>query len=336
MNLLNFLKLKEFIGVLVFDVHRYLSLLCSTGGWHHICNRREVVSLNLNGPGVLCHWKWSSILHAPTVLPFLGKWLMMRALSEYSVKLSGESSVCFSGVPEVSFIVGHRGQNRLPQLLFILNSIAGQIGINVECIVVEQDYCENIRDRLPTWVKYVFDQSNCDSYNRARAFNRGAEIASGTLLIFHDNDLVAPSSYAKEAFKEFCDGFQVIDLKRMIFYLREEVTSKILSCGYLNFKNTPGSIVQNARPGGSLAVCRNTFFDLGCYDEAFHGWGGEDVEFWERAQTAIVNQYTYIPFVHLWHEDQPEKNHQKDSDAMMRWERLSRMDVYKRIDRLKK
>ncbi len=65
--------------------------------------------------------------------------------------------------------------------------------------------------------------------------------------------------------------------------------------------------MQNAEAGGSIALSRDAFHAIGGYDESFVGWGGEDNEFWERAQTRRVWPYGYLPFVHLWHAPQPEK-----------------------------
>jgi GT2 family glycosyltransferase len=66
-------------------------------------------------------------------------------------------------------------------------------------------------------------------------------------------------------------------------------------------------VVQNLEAGGSFGMARDAFFDIGGFDESFVGWGGEDNEFWERAQTRSVWPFGYVPLVHLWHEPQPEK-----------------------------
>jgi GT2 family glycosyltransferase len=79
--------------------------------------------------------------------------------------------------------------------------------------------------------------------------------------------------------------------------------------------------MQNAEAGGSLAVDRETFFAIGGFDEAFVGWGGEDNEFWERAQSRKVWPYGYLPLIHLWHEAQPEKPDQGRSTATLHEER---------------
>jgi len=125
--------------------------------------------------------------------------------------------------------------------------------------------------------------------------------------VLHDNDLLVPDAYASELMKRFNAGFEVINLKRFIFYLSREHSQRVLDSGQLDFNQPPDSVMQNAQGGGSLAVSRNAYRSIGGFDESFVGWGGEDNEFWERAQTRSVWPYGYLPMIHLWHEIQPEK-----------------------------
>ena len=77
------------------------------------------------------------------------------------------------------------------------------------------------------------------------------------------------------------------------------------------------------------------FFDkLGGMDEGFVGWGGEDVEFWDRAQTLPVWNYGYMPLVHLWHEPQPGKTSAKDTPGMRRLDDVLAIPASERIQRL--
>jgi GT2 family glycosyltransferase len=71
----------------------------------------------------------------------------------------------------------------------------------------------------------------------------------------------------------------------------------------------PERIVQNLEAGGSIAVGRDAYFAIGGFDESFIGWGGEDNEFWDRAQTRKVCPYGFLPLVHLWHPGQPDKHY---------------------------
>jgi hypothetical protein len=99
----------------------------------------------------------------------------------------------------------------------------------------------------------------------------------------------------------------VVNLKRFIFFLNAGHSGRVLRENELTLDEAPQSVMQNAEGGGSLAITRDAFLAIGGLDESFVGWGGEDVEFWERAQTLRVWPYGYLPLVHLWHDPQSGK-----------------------------
>ena len=213
--------------------------------------------------------------------------------------------------PQVSFIIGHRGKSRLPHLLATLASIAAQSGVMLEVIVVDQAEGREVRSALPAWIRYCHTPPPDSQmpYCRSWAFNVGARLARGRLLIFHDNDLVIPREYAQQAWLRFQEGYDVINLKRFIFYLTEKATHDFMVSSRTPHipAEAPLSIMQNAEGGGSLAVSRQTYNELGGFDESFIGWGGEDNEFWDRCRTRTVWNFGNIPLIHLWHPPQPEK-----------------------------
>ena len=94
------------------------------------------------------------------------------------------------------------------------------------------------------------------------------------------------------------------------------------------------AIVQNLEAGGSSGAGRQAYFDIGGFDERFIGWGGEDNEFWERAQTKKVYPYGYLPLVHLWHEPQRGRTLGASAGTMRLYEELTRQDPFNRIQYL--
>jgi GT2 family glycosyltransferase len=138
-------------------------------------------------------------------------------------------------------------------------------------------------------------------YCRSWALNVGARVAEGRVFVFHDNDMLVPQGYAAEIWNRYIDGYEVVNLKRFIFYLTERHSREVASGFQLGAVEPPDAVVQNSEAGGSVAMSRDAFFAIGGYDESFVGWGGEDNEFWERAQTRRVWPYGYLPIVHLWH-----------------------------------
>lgn len=304
-------RTRERSGVLLLDWRRYMKATESPGGdWVGLCNRYERLLPAPDGRGVLCDWPWSSELHAPKLFPGLGRRLMLRAFSDYPIALQdGPAPSSMSEPPQVSFIIGHRGTARLPHLLLTLQSIAAQCDVRFECIVVEQSLTPEVKSALPSWVRYIHtplpyaDMPYCRSWT----FNVGAKAARGGLLVLHDNDMLIPRAYAAQLLAAAGKGYEVINLKRFVFYLKKQHSLRVFSQGASLNEEPPETIVQNLEGGGSVAIDRDAYFAIGGFDEQFIGWGGEDNEFWERAKTRAVWPYAYLPIVHLWHEAQPGK-----------------------------
>jgi GT2 family glycosyltransferase len=331
--------LRQKFGVIVYDWVRYeKGLRCSAGTdryhypWLEICNRNESLERAPHGPGVLCKWKWTSDLHAAKVFPSLGLRLMKRAFQDWPVVLQNKLSQ--RDDTHISFVIGHRGTTRLPHLLTTLQTIAAQRDVSLECIVVEQSSTPEIRDALPIWVRYIHTAPRPNiPYCRSWAFNVGARMAKGDLLVFHDNDMLMPRDYAAQLLARFRGGYEVINLKRLIFYLNENHSRQIMASGTLLQDHAPQTVVQNLEAGGSLAVGKDAFFAIGGFDESFIGWGGEDNEFWERAQTRKVWPYGYLPIIHLWHAPQPGKRDGQYYTAQ-HYRALSKVAPSERIRRL--
>ncbi len=280
----------------------------SQGHWTWIANRGDTL-VEGPGKGVRLPDRWTSDIHVCDVWPPLGGRLMRRALAEWPVRMRGNPEGLPDGTPEVSFVIGHRGRGRWRQLDLVLRSIAGQIGARVECVLVEQSSEPEIRDRVPSWVRTIHTPVPDDlPYCRSWALNVGARMARGRLLVLHDGDMLVPRAYARELLELKGRGYEVINLKRFIFYLDEESTERAFRIGEVDPSSDVEKVIQNAEGGGSVAVDRHAFFELGGFDESFIGWGGEDNEFWERAQIRSVWPFGYLPIVHLWHPPQEGKD----------------------------
>lgn len=295
--------------------------------WLRVRNRDE--EIDTDGRGVRCRWVFTSDLHLAKVFPSTGSRLLRRALAEWPMALAAQPGGGREE-PLVSFVVGHRGMERLPQLLLTLRSIAAQ-SIPIECIVVEQSAVREVESRLPPWVRYAHTSTSLP-YCRSWAFNVGARIARGGVLILHDNDMIVPAQYAAEARQRVSEGWGFADLKRFIFYLSEKDTGRVLAGAALP-GIVPETIVQNAQ-GGSIAADREAYFAIGGFDESFIGWGGEDNDFRERAEAlGRVYDFGYLPFLHLHHPAQSGKL-ERDTPAIERYRSLDGVPPRERIARL--
>lgn len=294
-------------GALLFDARNFERHV--RGRWTLIRNRNE--SIVDDGRGVACDWRWTSNLHYCEVFPSAGRRLMRRALRDWPILQVDQPAS--SGEPLVSFVIGHRGAARLPLLLETLRSIAGQ-DVPIECIVVEQSVSLS---RLPPWVRQVHQKvvGDDEPYNRSAAFNLGVQHSCARIVVLHDSDMLVPSAYARELLRSVDDGWEVIDLKRFVFYLDRN--------GVLEH------VTQNGR-GGSIASTREAYGAIGGFDEGFVGWGGEDNDFWERAGTRRRTSFGYLPIVHLWHAPQDARG------GVRRYhEEISKLTPEDRIRRLR-
>ena len=329
-------QMKSFVGVLVYDLRRYVKAFNKEGRLYlSLCNRSERLEPAPDGNGYRCDWRWTSDLHAPKVLPFLGRWLMQRTLADHPIRRLPQPET-HSANPEVSFIIGHRGMARLPHLLATLESIAGQQGVSIECIVIEQETESQLAGRLPSWVRHIHTPPPVSDmpYCRSWAFNLGVKQARGSMLVLHDNDILLPEDYASLHLAKVCEGYEVVNLKRFIFFMGEAETNAFFESGADMTGATPVSIMQNAEGGGSIAITRDAFERIGGMDESFIGWGGEDNEFWERAQTCKVWAYGCLALVHLWHYSQPDKSN-SNSFGKHHFYALSKTPVEIRISALR-
>lgn len=327
--------MRAIAGTVLHDWPRFLACCSTSGGWGRMGNRDDRLSHAPDGIGVRCDWEYTRQLHLCDVFPSTGRWLMRQALRQWPLRLrecpaspqpsaaiprpsAGPEPRTVDRPPQVSFLIGHRGLARLPHLLLTLQSIAGQEGVGLECIVVEQDSQPVIRDHLPGWIRYMhlpLPQPDLP-YSRSWAFNVAARCATGELLILHDNDMLVPTDYAAEMWRLYCQGFEVMQLKRFIFYLTAAATERAFAVGQIPDSALSEHVVENLEGGGSVGICRDAYHKIGGMDEDFIGWGGEDNEFWDRCLTRHVWEYAYLPLIHLWHAAQPGKRARNGRGAL--------------------
>lgn len=321
----------------MFDWLPYrIALMRGRADFLKICNRGErLVAASDGDIGFDCDWKWTTDLGAPKLLPNLGRSLLRTACRHDPIRLSDVPDRT-NIAPAITFIIGHMGHARIPHLQLTLQSIAGQIGVSVECIVVEQDLRSTLRYLLPSWVRYVHAPPPTEDmpYCRSWGFNVGFRHARAPLLVLHDNDILVPERYAQEALRQFAKGYEVINLKRFVFSLTQRHTDEVFGGIAKLTDRSPLSIGQNLEGGGSLIIARQAYEDVGGLDETFIGWGGEDNEFWERAQTRKHWPYASMSLLHLWHPAQAGKG-DGSNETLKRYYSLAKIDPTERIASLR-
>jgi len=225
----------------------------------------------------------------------------------------------------VSFIIPHRGVERLPLLIATIKSIAAQQHVKVECIVVEQNQNREI-EQLPLGTKYIHlpDPEGNEGWKKSWAYNIGVKHARSDIVVCHDGDILVPNGYAEEIVKVMREKkVDVAHLQRFLFCLTRDDSNRLLENESAATNCVPERIRQNWQ-GGTLAIRKEAFFRVGGYDEQFVGWGGEDNEFYDRCLTLKGWRYGYLPFVHLWHAPQKEKvSPERDANLKLLRDRLS-------------
>lgn len=295
-----------------------------------IKNRMERLSRGPISDSYVCLWPYTSRLNIVEKWPNIGNYLIRRAISDNSFRFADHRET--TGAKDISVIIGHRGVERMDLLLMTLKSLAAQREVGIECIVIEQDSMIRIRDNLPKWVRYSFQKTEGgkENYNRSAAFNLGAKSAQGKVLLLHDNDMIVPTNYCYDIMRLVKEGYQALNTKRFVFYLSEEDTRKVFSSLDCIKSAVPLYIVQNLEAGGSMAITRQAYFDIGGMDEDFVGWGGEDNEFWRRCSHLKRWIWGFSPIIHLWHESQPLKSNSKNEN-IMRARMLKDVSIQERI-----
>ncbi len=275
--------------------------------WIDICNRHERVSHDKVTRGARCEWAHSSILTLAQVFPDLGGKLLRHCLTEWPVAFSPTESGPSDAVPDVTFILTIRGTARLDSFRMTLLSILSQRDCCCEVIVVEQSCRPEFESLLPLGVRYVHTLTEQDTpFNRSWAMNVGAVAARGKILALHDADMIVPSSFASELVKRFVPGVDAIRFARFIFYLDRESSETIYKTLALDHIERVACIRENNST--PIALLRDAYLGIGGHDEAFFGWGREDVEFLDRVRTLGIREGAFLPVVHLWHEEAPNRS----------------------------
>jgi Glycosyltransferases, probably involved in cell wall biogenesis len=327
-------SLRQTIGAAVIDYPQFFINVVCQGAWTRVINRNNRVAYSPDGREVFIDEPWSSDIYICHVFPWLGRTVLKLAVKEWPFHLLEKREE--AGNVDLSFIIPHRGVDRLPILSAVIKSIFGQRGVSVECIVVEQNQEREVRD-LPEGVRVMHlpDPDNSTSWQKCWAFNEGVKQARGDIVVCHDGDILVPQRYGCEILRLIKeDGYDAVFPQRFLFYMSQSQTEELIKICTLQIYHTPLSVKQNWR-GGTLAIRRDAYSRIGGFDERFTGWGGEDLEFYDRCLVLNIFKFGYIPFIHLYHTEQPAKKGEGRVSNLDFFSRISLISREERIDRLK-
>jgi hypothetical protein len=178
----------------------------------------------------------------------------------------------------VSVVIPHGGEARLPLLTATLTNLRQCRGVN-EVIVVEMGestYARETARRLAD--KYIFTRHE-GQFERARALNLGTPLARSKLLLWLDNDIIAPPHFVERAAAEL-QARQLDSLTpyTSVAYLAPQ-DSEAVRGGARNPSDCAAANVYYSHRGmsGVATLVRQSFVrKYGGVCEEFRGWGGED------------------------------------------------------------
>lgn len=275
--------------------------------WVDLHNRYERIIRDPNGPGVACDWEWTRPLYLCDMYPEYGKKLMNTVFAEWPIVFDSEIEAKSKVPPVISFVICHMGKQREANLQMTIRSILAQENVSIECIVSEQGD-KSVLTRLPEQVKHICTPPKEPGapFSRSGTLNEGSKIASGEILVLHDNDICVPTCYAHEILTLLNSGYEAASLHRFTFGLSALATDSLFNANKLSFALSPERVIENSR-GETIAIKKEAFLKIGGFDENFSGWGGEDNEFYDRCKALKLQKYGHLPVLHLWHAPQHDK-----------------------------
>lgn len=286
--------------------------------WEDFCNRHERLIPGPNGRGRLCTWEDSSTLTVARVFPHVGGRIFQHCLRQWPIELDDVPRAEPPAHPDVSVVVGVRGTKRLPQFHACLASLRGQKDIVCETVVVEQSRVAEFRDLVPADVQYVHQPipSADVPFNRSWALNLGARVARAPIVVLFDADMLLPEKGAAALANCLQREADAVRIARLLFYLDRTSSELVQQTRDFATATSVGRIVENNPT--PVAVRRDCYLEIGGHDESFFGWGGEDNEFTDRLRTRRYCEAAFLPIVHLWHEEAPNRSGDRNAPLLAR------------------
>ncbi|QDV82996.1 galactosyltransferase-related protein [Planctomycetes bacterium TBK1r] len=326
-------SVKEQIGCALHELlPSCIAVRGGKGQWRSLCNRHERLEIRTDATGITggrCRWEHSSELTVTRVFPWMANRIFDAGFSNLQFEWHDLPSHERPAVSVLLAVGGHDRHRLLEPCLASLLGSAVHVSGGAELVLVQERGTEIDVD-WPAIRKVLVEPQ--PAFNKSLMLNAAAKLARGEVLVIHDADLIVSPTYLTTCLDR-CRRAESARPGRLIFYLDEASTQRFVACVNRTAKPTklaeagirPRSlrfdrVVQNTP--NPMAIRRNTYFELGGHDEAFQGWGGEDLEFLSRLRTRPIDEFGSEPLIHLWHP--PAKKKQSgDRNQQLQDQKLS-------------
>ena len=208
---------------------------------------------------------------------------------------------------DVSVVIGFRDWG-LRRIRLAVQSIQASFGrFNGEVIISDYGSIDpKANEVLAEELGCPYVYTPAEIWSRSRALNAGFSISRGALLVSTDADMV----FSPEAFERIVET--AMKQPQAAFFLQCRDLPGGMDDAWV--ENHPGAWADlehhsRLRPrwgmGGMMAISRRGFFEIRGFDERFHTYGGEDLDFAQRARragfkTVWVNDPA-VRMYHMWH-----------------------------------
>ncbi len=177
-----------------------------------------------------------------------------------------------SDVPEISYVIPFRNQDRIDSILTVVNSIRAQRFPAIDIILAEQDLTSNITfDELLPIRHYLVDKQATSLFNKSLAFNVGVSHVITKDVVLHDADMLLQSNYTSSIYDTLRTK-QSCHLGNTVVYATKQATEVINSKQALSPDMQCERIVGYYE-GGSLACTVEAYWSVGAFNEDFKGYG---------------------------------------------------------------
>lgn len=209
---------------------------------------------------------------------------------------------------DISVVIGFRDWG-LRRIRLAVESIQASFGrFNGEVIISDygsenQKENELLADKLGARYVYTPDVAQ---WSRSRALNAGFAISTGSLLVSTDADMV----FSPQSFERI---FEIaLSQPKAAYFLQCRDLPQSMNDEWVEANSDEWQQMERnsrLRPrwgmGGMMAISRQGFFEIRGFDERFHTYGGEDLDFAQRARragfkTVWIND-SAVRMYHMWH-----------------------------------